>query len=84
MKHIGHSIACDHTYGDGKPILLSEIKRKFKLSKSVDEEKPLLNRLALHSSILEFKGIAGETHKFEAPLPKDMHATINQLQKWSK
>lgn len=82
MKHIGHPITCDQTYGDGKPILLSELKRKFKLSKS-EEERPLLNRLALHSSVLEFKGIGGESHYFEAPLPKDMQATINQLQKWS-
>ncbi len=84
MKHIGHPIACDHTYGDGKPLMLSELKRKFKLSKSEEEERPLLNRLALHSSILEFKGIGGESHYFEAPLPKDMQATINQLQKWSR
>jgi 23S rRNA pseudouridine955/2504/2580 synthase/23S rRNA pseudouridine1911/1915/1917 synthase len=84
MKHIGHPIACDNTYGDGKPILLSELKRKFKLSKSEEEERPLLNRLALHSSVLEFISISGESHYFEAPLPKDMQATINQLQKWSR
>src|SRR5687768_14091060 len=34
MKHIGHPIVCDQLYGDGEPVLLSSIKKKFKLSKS--------------------------------------------------
>ena len=32
-KHIGHPVVCDELYGDGKPILLSSLKHKFKLSK---------------------------------------------------
>ncbi|MEI9911228.1 MAG: hypothetical protein WDO71_17105 [Bacteroidota bacterium] len=49
MKDIGHPIVCDELYGDGKPILLSGIKSKFKLSKKEEEERPILNALALHA-----------------------------------
>ncbi|GAA4752420.1 RluA family pseudouridine synthase [Flavisolibacter ginsenosidimutans] len=81
MKHIGHPIACDASYGDGKPILLSQLKTKFKLSQADEEERPLLNRLALHSSQLSFHGINNDHFSLQAPLPKDFRATINQLQK---
>ena len=81
MKHIGNPIVCDSLYGDGQPVLLSTIKRKFKLSKSEFEERPLLNRLALHSHRLNFTGLDGEQYKFEAPLQKDLKALLQQLKK---
>lgn len=81
MKHIGHPIVCDDVYGDGKPVFISAIKSKYNLSKSEEEERPILNRLALHSAQLSFKGINGEEYKLEAPLPKDLRATLNQLRK---
>lgn len=84
MKHLGHPIACDALYGDGKPLLLSQIKTKFKLSQADEEERPLLNRLALHSAQLSFRDLSGKTVSLEAPLPKDLRATINQLAKGSK
>ena len=81
MKHLGHPIACDPVYGDGKPILLSEMKSKFKLSQRQEEERPLLSRLALHSAQLSFTDANGEAFQLEAPLPKDLRATLNQLGK---
>ena len=54
MQHVGHSIVCDEIYGDPKPILLSSIKRNFKLAKSAEEEKPILSRLGLHSHKFNF------------------------------
>ncbi len=80
-KHIGHSIACDEVYGDGKPILLSAIKRNFKLSKYAEEEKPILSRLALHSWKLKFT-LNNEVFELEAAIPKDLRAVIQQLRKW--
>lgn len=80
-KHIGHPIVCDELYGDGKPILLSSLKHKFKLSKEEWEEKPLLGRLALHASVLQFLNANGESVKLEAPLPKDLKALLQQLRK---
>lgn len=83
MKFLGHPIACDELYGDGKPVLMSQIKSKFKLSKADEEERPLLNRLALHSFQLSLKDLQGKELMLEAPLPKDLKAAINQLSKWS-
>jgi 23S rRNA pseudouridine955/2504/2580 synthase/23S rRNA pseudouridine1911/1915/1917 synthase len=80
-KHIGHPIVCDELYGDGKPVLLSSLKHKFKLSKNELEERPILNRLALHALSLQFIDVNGETRKLEAPLPKDLKALLQQLRK---
>lgn len=79
-KYMGNSIACDAIYGDNKPILLSSLKKKFKLSKKEDEEKPLLNRLALHSALLKFT-FNNQAYHIEAPLPKDLRALLEQLRK---
>ena len=83
MKHYGHPIVCDPLYGDGKPVLLSSFKKKFKLGKDVLEEKPLLNRLALHARELSFSDTRGRAIVLEAPLPKDLRATLQQLEKVS-
>lgn len=83
MQSIGHSIVCDELYGDGKPFYLSSIKKKYRLSENDEAERPLLSRLALHSSRLVLTGINGEEINVEAPLPKDMNACIRQLDKWS-
>jgi 23S rRNA pseudouridine1911/1915/1917 synthase len=82
-KHIGHPIACDDVYGDGKPVLLSSIKHRYKISTKEEEEKPLLNRLALHAQSLKFT-FDKEKLEAEAPLPKDLKALLNQLRKWKK
>lgn len=81
MKDIGHPIVCDVLYGDGKPVLVSSLKSKFKLSKDAEEEKPILGRLALHAYQLIFSEIDGKIFELEAPLPKDMRATLQQLAK---
>ena len=81
MKFAGHPIACDTLYGDGKPVLLSSFKRKYKLSIQDDEERPLINRLALHSHRLIFADAQGKKHDLEAPLPKDIKALLQQLKK---
>jgi 23S rRNA pseudouridine955/2504/2580 synthase/23S rRNA pseudouridine1911/1915/1917 synthase len=84
MKEIGHPIVCDILYGDGKPVLVSSLKSKFKLSKDAEEEKPILNRLALHAFQLSFKDTGGTMIELEAPLPKDIRATLQQLAKRKK
>lgn len=81
MQHIGHSIVCDEIYGDPKPVLLSSLKKNYKLAKNTEEERPILSRLGLHSSQLKFKW-RGQDFDFEAPLPKDLRATLQQLRKW--
>jgi RluA family pseudouridine synthase len=81
MKDLGHPIVCDDLYGEGKPVLLSTIKHNFKLSKNEEEERPILNRLALHAYQLKFTGPDNKRHEFEAPIPKDLRATLQQLSK---
>lgn len=80
-KFAGHPIICDATYGDGKSILLSSFKKKYKLSKDSEQEHPLINRTALHSFQLKLPGMQGEIHLIEAPVPKDMKALLQQLKK---
>ncbi|MES2648032.1 MAG: RluA family pseudouridine synthase [Bacteroidota bacterium] len=80
-KFLGHPIVCDPIYGDGKPVLLSSFKKKFKLSKNEEEEKPILARLALHAHRISFVDIHGKHLAIEAPLPKDMRVLITQLKK---
>lgn len=79
LKEIGLSIVCDPLYsGNQKPVRLSEIKRSWR--GDADEERPLLNRLALHAyqlTIVHPK--TGGQMTFTAPYPKDMEATRRQL-----
>ena len=84
MKDLGYPIVCDPLYGDGKPLLLSAIKSKFKLSKNELEERPILGRLAFHAFQLSFTDPDGQTVELEAPLHKDMRATLQQLKKRKK
>lgn len=80
-KHIGHPIACDPIYGDGSSIKLSAIKHRYKLSKHELDEKPILDRLALHSASLTLNDISGNQLALQAPLPRDLSALLNQLRK---
>jgi 23S rRNA pseudouridine1911/1915/1917 synthase len=81
MQKIGHPIVCDALYGDGQPVLLSSFKYRYKLSKNEEEEKPILPRLGLHAQQLKFTDAAGTKHEFEAEMPKDMRALLQQLRK---
>lgn len=80
-KSLGHPIICDAVYGDGKPVLLSSFKKKYKLSQNDLEERPIINRLALHSHSLHFKDIHQKEFSIETPLPKDIKALLQQLKK---
>jgi RluA family pseudouridine synthase len=73
---LGHPVVCDSMYGKGKPVMLSEIKRKWRGDPY--DEKPLLARLGLHAAEL---AVPTESINLHAPLPKDMAALINQMKK---
>ena len=78
----GHGAAAEfELYGDGKPVLLSSIKRNYKLGKHDEEERPMLSRLALHSYRLKFTDAEGKEVNLVAELPKDMRALLHQLKK---
>lgn len=81
LKSIGHPIAMDEVYGSSKPFYLSFIKKKYHTGKFQEEEKPLMSRMALHAFSLSFPDKNGQRLSFEAPLPKDFNAVLNQLRK---
>jgi 23S rRNA pseudouridine1911/1915/1917 synthase len=82
LKHIGFPLFIDPVYGRREHFMLSELKGKnFKLTKR-EEEKPLINRLTLHSLRLVIDHPkTGERMTFEAPIPKDIRAIMNQARK---
>jgi 23S rRNA pseudouridine1911/1915/1917 synthase len=80
-KELGHPVVCDELYGDGKPVFLSALKPKFKLSKNDLEEQPMLNRLALHAGQLKIMDVNSKLLELDAPLHKDFRATLQQLEK---
>ena len=80
-KNIGHPLACDPLYGDGKPVLLSSVKKNFKLGRHDEEERPMISRLALHSYRLIFTDMHGENISLIAGAPKEFLALMKQLKK---
>ncbi len=74
------TIVADPLYGDGAPLLLSELKRKWK--GDAYEEHPLMARTALHAAQITLTHpIRGERLTIESPLPRDFKATLAQLRK---
>lgn len=82
-KHMGNPLAVDDLYGDGKPVLLSSIKSGYKLSKKEDDERPFINRLALHAHKVVFIDETGEKISIESDIPKEFSALMKQISKWS-
>ena len=77
-KNIGHPLACDPLYGDGKPVYISAVKKNYKLSKLEEEEKPMISRLALHSYRLTFTDQLGVAHDIKSEIPKTFQALMKQ------
>ncbi len=79
MKHIGHPIFCDKTYGGN---LIVKGNRFSNYKKFVENSFKIINRQALHAKSLGF--IHPKTKKevfFDSDLPKDIRAVI---EKWKK
>jgi len=84
LAYAGYPLMVDPQYGKREEFKLSEIKRRYNLKKD-KEERPLLSRVPLHASRLAFDHPeTGERMSFEAKMPKDMRATLNQLRKLGK
>lgn len=65
----------------GKPVFLSQIKKRgYTLSKG-EEETPIMKRFALHAWKVNFK-IAEKEYSFEAPYPKDFATLVRLLEKF--
>ena len=80
--HLGHPLIGDHLYGGSTGLLLSAIKSGWRGDRF--EEKPLIERVALHAYRLHFKHPVGhQVMEFTAEYPKDFRASLNQLRRWS-
>ena len=79
---IGNTLAIDKIYGSEEPILLSNLKRRYK---GIAKEKPLLKRLPMHLHQIElFLPGVKEKSIFTSPLPDDIQLTLKQLRKYNK
>lgn len=79
LAFIGHPLFIDPVYGR-RPNHLSEWKgRKYRIGKKSHEERPLMSRLSLHAWKLDLiHPVTGVPMHFEAPIPKDIRALMNQ------
>lgn len=78
----GAPILNDPFYGDPEiKLLLSELKRRYK---GRDEERPLIDRLALHATELTLKHPeTREPFTITAPLPHEFEVALKYLRKFS-
>lgn len=85
LQSIGHPLVADPFYGRRTSFLLSAVKKKKYRQNRNAEERPLLSRTALHAYhlALQHPGSGDQLVK-EAPFPKDMRASLQQLTKWNK
>ncbi|MBP6236097.1 MAG: RluA family pseudouridine synthase [Saprospiraceae bacterium] len=85
MQYLGNPLIVDPLYGNREAFFLSEIKhKKFNIGKS-DEERPLLSRQPLHAEKLVIHHpYTSVKIVITAEIPKDMEATIHQMEKWIK
>lgn len=82
MAWIKHPLAVDPLYGGDEGVFLSGFKDKYKPSRG-ETEQPLIDRVPLHASRIEFQHpTTAKSICIEAPLPKDLRATLSQLERW--
>jgi len=81
LNYLNYSIVGDTMY-DGDLLYLSQIKRKYKPGQQ--EEKPIINRMALHAKLIDFKTKDNTPITIEASYPKDFRILLKQLNKYCK
>jgi RluA family pseudouridine synthase len=82
LKESGCPLVADPDYGSGQPLLLSGLKRHYKMK--AEGERPLMGRPALHAARLEVLHPAtGAPLVIEAPWPKDLTVAVKYLRKFA-
>lgn len=78
---IDHPLTVDPAYGGGEQVMLSKYKSGYRQGIR-HEERPLIDRLTLHAARIAFAHpLNEEPVAYEAPLPKDLRATLKQLER---
>jgi 23S rRNA pseudouridine955/2504/2580 synthase/23S rRNA pseudouridine1911/1915/1917 synthase len=83
---MGHPLVADTIYGASGPLFLSELKgrKKYKLAKDAEEERPLMSRVALHAHQISIRDFQSQLMlDITSPLPKDMDVAIHQLSRYT-
>jgi RluA family pseudouridine synthase len=81
LAAIDHPLSVDPQYGGSSALYLSRLKSGYRPSPRHDE-RPLIARLTLHAARITLTHPStNERITFEAPIPKDLRATINQLRR---
>lgn len=84
LRSLDTPCAVDPVYGGEEALLLSRWKRGYKTGRG-RQERPLIDRVSLHAESLELPYPSGEAEprvlRAEAPLPKDLRTTLNQLRR---
>lgn len=83
LKAAGYPIYADDTYGDGKMLFLSSIKRAYRLKEGA-EERPLTPSLALHAwKLTVTHPESGLPVTITAPWPKDLEVAYKYLRRYA-
>lgn len=86
FQSLGHPVLCDTMYGAASEFFLSSVKgrKKYRLSKDQESERPLLSRTALHAHKLKLEDFrTKEEITIESPLPKDLLVVLQKLRQYS-
>jgi 23S rRNA-/tRNA-specific pseudouridylate synthase len=82
LRHAGLPIVGDGPYG-GAPLLLSRLKSSYRL-KPGREERPLIDRVALHAEQLSVTHpVSGVRVTIVAPWPKDLVVSVKYLRRYA-
>ena len=84
LESAGLPLAVDSVYGGAQELMLSSFKAGYRPSQK-HEERPLISRVSLHVASVSFIHPATRAAiHMEAPLPKDMRATLHQLDRFGR
>lgn len=82
LAHVGCPILGDAFYGDGRGLMLSEIKRRYR--HGADAERPLIGHLALHAESLTFEHPAdGRAMEITTPPPRAFDLAVRYLDRFA-
>ena len=84
LQDLEMPLAVDSLYGGAEHLMLSSFKAGYRRSRR-RVEWPLIQRPTLHAWSISFEQPrTGETLSFEAPPPKDLRATLHQLDRFGR
>jgi 23S rRNA pseudouridine1911/1915/1917 synthase len=82
LKTVGCPVVADADYGTGRPLLLSRLKKDYKMK--AEGERPLISQPALHAERIELvHPVTGAPLILTAPWPKDLTIAVKYLRKFA-